>query len=365
MVTQSMIPFMEGRVVTWNDQVASRRRGISGRFMSLSKRWTGFGSGRGAAYAGGSLNPSGSNYDPVRGFYPPETPEATMRQLADYAFMLRDWKLAYSTYEILRADFGNDKAWKYHAAANEMAAVSFLLIPQTMSSKTRSDTVDQLLEAASYSYLTRSSMPYGVIRCITVAMELLKSRGSTAAQDAARWGGKLLELGVLSSFGQAFLTERMADCYRSRNGAGLLALGSHTRQTAFWNLMSAASWTRLGIFGRTQRLLQEAKISYGLDPSSRGGSVPFPSMQAFWNHLEQQVDTMDEVPRTDYSHRVTAEYQNQSIEGDESEQLGSISRLSPGLESPGARDFHNLGINRHGLSGMLYNNAQPSNDGFE
>lgn len=40
-----------------------------------------------------------------------------MRKLADYAFMLRDWKLAHSTYDIVRKDFANDKAWKYAAGA--------------------------------------------------------------------------------------------------------------------------------------------------------------------------------------------------------------------------------------------------------
>ncbi len=363
-MTQSIIPFMEGRVVTWNDQVASRRRGISGRFMSLSKRWTGFGSGKVIAPAGGSLNPSGSNYDLVRGYYPPETPEATMRQLADYAFMLRDWKLAYSIYEILRADFSNDKAWKYHAAATEMAAVSFLLIPQTMSSRSRSDTVDQLLEAASYSYLTRSSMPYGVIRCITIAMELLRSRGSTAAQDAARWGGKLLELGVLSPFAQAFLTERMADCYKVPTGAGLLVLGSHRRQTAFWNLMSVDSWTRLGISGRTQVRLQEARISYGVGLSSHGGNGPFPSMQAFWDSLEQKVDAINHHSWRD-SVRMTVDLQRHSIALDEHEQLGSITRRTPVVERSGSGDFSSLGVNRTISSAMLHNNEQLSDDGFE
>ena len=49
MVTQSIVPYMESRVTTWNDQAASRRRGISGRFMSLSKRFAGFGSTKGVA----------------------------------------------------------------------------------------------------------------------------------------------------------------------------------------------------------------------------------------------------------------------------------------------------------------------------
>lgn len=41
-----------------------------------------------------------------------------MRKLADYAFMLRDWKLALSCYDLLRTDFANDKAWRYHAGAH-------------------------------------------------------------------------------------------------------------------------------------------------------------------------------------------------------------------------------------------------------
>lgn len=41
-----------------------------------------------------------------------------MRKLADFAFMLRDWKLAHSVYDLLRTDFNNDKAWKYYAAAH-------------------------------------------------------------------------------------------------------------------------------------------------------------------------------------------------------------------------------------------------------
>lgn len=290
MVTQSIVPFMEGRVMTWNDQVASRRRGISGRFISLSKRWTGFGIAKGSpSGAGGSPAQSGSNYDTLQGFYPPETPEATMRQLADYAFMLRDWKLAYNTYDLLRTDFANDKAWKYNAAANEMAAISSLLVPQTTGSSSRSETVDHMLDTASYSYLTRCSMPSGVVRCLTIAIELLQSRGSAAAVDAARWGGKLLELGVSTPLAQAFLTERIADCYRPRTAApGPLGTTSRTRQIAFWNLLSSETWTRLGISVRAQRRLREASVHY------RGASVhnpdlPFQSMQTFWGNLEHKV----------------------------------------------------------------------------
>ena len=123
MVTQSVIPTMERSISTWNDQVASRRRGLGGRFMSLSKRWTGFGGGSRTS-SSGNISGNGSNYDVMQGFYRPASPEATMRKLADYAFMLRDWKLAYSTYDIVRKDFANDKAWKYAAGAQVSASWS-------------------------------------------------------------------------------------------------------------------------------------------------------------------------------------------------------------------------------------------------
>lgn len=281
MVTQSIVPFMESRVTTWNDQVASRRRGISGRFMSMSKRLAGFGSIK-------ATNPSttGSNFDVQQGYYSSETPEAQMRQLADYSFMLRDWKLAHSTYELLRTDFRNDSAWLYHAAANEMFATSFLLAPQNMSSKVRTDTVDQILEIASYSYLKRCSKPSGAIRCLTVAIELLKSRGSAGAEDAAKWGAKLLEFGILTIIAQAFITERIADCYRSRPGAGLLRTGSRNRQTAFWDILAAKAWMDLGKFVRVRHRLQLASIAYQRF-SDKAMTLPFPSMEPLWNELER------------------------------------------------------------------------------
>lgn len=233
MVVQSIVPFMENRVMTWNDQVASRRRGISGRFMSLSKRWAGFGSAKSGTSSPGGTSSSGNNYNSQEGFYPPDSPEATMRHLADYAFMLREWKLAYTTYDLVRADFGHDKAWQYHAAANEMAAITSLLNSQTSAVRYRADLVDQMLETAIYSYLTRCAMPWGVVRCLTLAVELLRSKGAVCADDAARWGGKLLELDVLRPISQTLVTERIADCYMSRPS-------NRKRQAILWKILASS-----------------------------------------------------------------------------------------------------------------------------
>ena len=254
--------------MAWNDQVASRRRGLSGRFMSLSKRFTGFGSVKGTtASSATNAASSASNFDFQRGFYPPGTAEATMRQLADYAMMLRDWKLAYSTYELVRSDFGNDKAWIYHASATEMAAISLLLTPQASISRSNSESIRQLLETAMYSYLTRCSFPSGVVRTLILAMELLAVRGPGAVEDAARWANRLLELDILSPLAQAFISERISDGYKARRGNGSLALGSRQRKSAFWSILAAKRWASLGRFGQARARCNEAYTTYATTPS--------------------------------------------------------------------------------------------------
>jgi len=294
LVTQSIVPFMENRVTTWNDQVASRRRGLSGRFMSLSKRWTGFGSTKGTSSPlGGQGTSSSSNYNVQNGFYPPETPEAVMRQLGDYAFMLRDWKLAYSTYDAVRTDFAHNKAWKYHAGANEMAAITSLINPHTPNSKQRSDGIDQMLDTAAYSYLTRCATPSGAIRCLTLALELLQTRGPIAADDAARWGAKLLELNVLRPIEQTLTAERIADCYASRAASALPCDNTRRRQAALWNILASYSWIRLDQPVHARRRLHAGSLLYGLTESEKE-SLPFPSMHSLWAGLEA-VDNPDDT----------------------------------------------------------------------
>jgi hypothetical protein len=289
MVTQSILPFMEGRVTTWNDQVASRRRGISGRFMSLSKRWTGFGSGR-AAKASPTNTPgsSNSNYNPVHGYYNPESPEATMLRLADYAFILRDWKLAGSTYDLVRADFSDDKAWHYQAIASEMAAISLLLTTQTSNSKARTDAIDAVLDAASYAYTTRCSNPQGAARCLVLAVELYRSRGGSAVGHATRWGERLLEISILSPLVATLITERLAVCYSMQYGTGKKGWGSRNRKTAYYNFLAADVWTLLDKSKNAEIRLRDAAEYYGI--SDKSEELPhFESMQNSWVALQSRI----------------------------------------------------------------------------
>lgn len=290
MVAQSIVPHMENRVSIWNDQVASRRRGISGRFMSMSKRWTGFGStSRGSsASSASSIAGSSGNYDALQGFYRPDAPEAIMRKMADYSLMLRDWKLSSATYELLRTDFGNDKAWKYHAGANEMCAISTLLNPMATTTMSKLDNIDQMLETASYSYLTRCSDPQDALRCLALGVELLKVRGGTAAEGAAKWAIRVLEFGLVNTIGQVLFTERIAACYASKIGTGNAGWGSRKRKAALWNVLAADAWLKLGKTSSAEARLAEAEEHYS-SVDQTNGVYPFTEMQAFLDRLRRAL----------------------------------------------------------------------------
>jgi trafficking protein particle complex subunit 8 len=288
LVAQSVVPNMERMVAQWNEQVLARRRGLSGRFMSLSKRWTPFGSSRNSS----SPSPmSNSNYDSLQGFYRPDVPEALMRKLADYCFMLRDYKLALSTYDILRTDFNNDKAWRHYAGAAEMAALSALMSTQPISSKTRTENIDHWLEAAVYSYTDRqrSSAPYYALRTLALGLELLRPRGSSAADDAARWAGRILESNLVGPIGTALFMERTSACYAVRMGVGSMRLGSRRRKSALWSVMAAEHWIRLEKSLQAEKCLDTALKQYGYSSDEGPVKVPFDQMQHFIDDLRQRI----------------------------------------------------------------------------
>lgn len=287
LIVQSVIPFMENRVAVWNDQVASRRRGISGRFMSMSRRWAGFGSSSRSSMTGSSSGGSG-NYDSAQNFYRPDTPEAILRKMADFAFMLRDWKLSASTYEMIRSDFGNDKAWKYHAGAHEMCAVSTLLNPMAMSAKIKLETIDQMFETACYSYLTRCSDASHALRCLALAVELLKSRGGSATESAARWAMRVMDFGLVGAVGQVLIIERVAACYSSKTPAGGAKWGARRRKAGMWSVLAADQWLRMGKPTLASACLEEAENFYA-DVLEPDGVFRMPEMQNFVDNLRHAV----------------------------------------------------------------------------
>ncbi|KAL9109830.1 MAG: hypothetical protein Q9227_005533 [Pyrenula ochraceoflavens] len=305
LVQQSVVPHMESKIAIWNDQVVSRRKGISGRFMSMSKRLAGFGSG-----SKGSSNPvmnlgggSSGNYDALQGFYRFDSPEALMRKMADYSMMLRDFRLASTTYELLRSDYLNDKAWKYQAGANEMCVISSLLNPLATAAKMKVDNLDQMLETATYSYLSRCADPLDTLRCIAVSVELLRVRGKSAAESAAKWATRILELGIVGPVGHVLISERIGACFAAEIGLGSSGWGTRKRKAALWYVLAANEWLQLGKGEQASSCISVADSHYGKSLVAEPLG-PFSEMQEFLDQLRLAVrvstaDMEDELPTTD------------------------------------------------------------------
>ncbi len=69
-----------------------------------------------------------------------------------------------------------------------MAAYALLIMPQNMSSRTKLETINSMLEQAFYSYNTRCGDPHGAFRCLALGLELLRLRGGPAVDEAVKWG---------------------------------------------------------------------------------------------------------------------------------------------------------------------------------
>jgi hypothetical protein len=214
--------------------------------------------------------------------------------------MLRDFKLALSTYDLLRTDFSNDKAWRHYAGANEMAALSALMSPQTLSSKTRTENVDNWLETALYTYTARSESPYYALRGTALGLELLRLRGFSAADDAARWGQRVIDDKLVGPVGRALFQERISACYAVREGMGSMRLGSRRRKAAMWAALASEEWLSGDKALQAEKNLERAMTLYSSPPpliATAGResdaetipSIPFANMREFVTELREVI----------------------------------------------------------------------------
>ncbi|ODV93219.1 hypothetical protein PACTADRAFT_35849 [Pachysolen tannophilus NRRL Y-2460] len=101
-INKTLVPYMNRRVNILTEEVVNPRKSFTGRLFNVGKRW---GSGASssssssltATQGGGS---QGVGYNALENFYYPKSSEFLIRQLADWLFMLKDYKTSYTTYEL-------------------------------------------------------------------------------------------------------------------------------------------------------------------------------------------------------------------------------------------------------------------------
>lgn len=162
LTAQSIVPFMERYVQHMGDHLANSRKGLTNRLFGASRKLFGgvavgaSGTDKGASgsSASGGLSAS-AGYDAHHQVYAYSSLEAQTRRLADFAFTIRDYKLAASMYDLGRKDFAADKATRHSAGATEMFGLSHLMSMYT--SQSAPIDVDSYLAQACYEYHVGSS----------------------------------------------------------------------------------------------------------------------------------------------------------------------------------------------------------------
>ncbi|ODQ80497.1 hypothetical protein BABINDRAFT_175189 [Babjeviella inositovora NRRL Y-12698] len=229
MLQFQLLPFMERRILSWDDQVVSPRKSITGKFFSVSKRM--FGSGPNPKLF---IQQALHEYNAMEGFYHHLAPEQIIRKAADWLFMMRDYKTAYANYELLKKDFLTSKAWAYSASAQEFAIVAMLMgtsytIPPTSLSprtvtralidtsapitnltKVCTEIVAPYLDNLSYSYLSRANLRTFNARAIVVIGELLLGTNPWYVSSLTNvWLTKLIDQNI-GHIGQCLVHERIS-----------------------------------------------------------------------------------------------------------------------------------------------------------
>ena len=119
-------------------------------------------------------------------------------------------------------------------------------------------------------------------------MELLRLRGGSATDDAARWGTRILESKIVGVVGDALIKERIAVCYASKNGTGSAAWGSRTRKSALWTVLAADAWLTIGKPAQSKRRLAETTEKYA-SLSQKDSLSQFTAANEFLQSLRKET----------------------------------------------------------------------------
>ncbi|KAI9095614.1 ER-golgi trafficking TRAPP I complex 85 kDa subunit-domain-containing protein [Phlyctochytrium arcticum] len=166
-VTQKIVKHMETSIQQWNEQVASNRRGLTGRLNRLvGMKYFGGGTKSQAATPAAVVDKTGNT------IFPYNAPELIMRRLADYAFMMHDYKLAFGIYDSVRKDFqSNEKYLRYFAGTQEMLGLCMLV-----GDGVGRGSVETYLETAIAGY-QETKVPMYSARAAMLYYEIMRERG--------------------------------------------------------------------------------------------------------------------------------------------------------------------------------------------
>ncbi|EPX71187.1 TRAPP complex subunit Trs85 [Schizosaccharomyces octosporus yFS286] len=229
-------PFMQRCVNSWEESTVTHYGGFTGKLFSASKKYLG-------------KNHSSSaqgNYDSDYFMYSADKPEAVKRRMADFLFMLREYKRAYEIYDELRKTFCQERAWNYLASCLEAQIICLLMQNRAITPKLRTSVLDKIFNDMVLVYAARLHSLYYTSRSIVIGSLLLATRPGNCIDDAVHWFQRLTNLNVipLSKFEYAFFITCLAGLFTVRASLPSLdkVINGRERKAAFWFLHSIKNW---------------------------------------------------------------------------------------------------------------------------
>ncbi|KAL2312251.1 Transport protein particle subunit trs85-2 [Schizosaccharomyces pombe] len=271
-----IVSYLDKCVRAWDDQYASPRRGITGKLLFASRK-----------YLSSSNASTNSNYFPSSNAYRPFSPEAYLRKLADYSFMLRDYSHANQIYEIASRQYENDGAFLYSAASLEMIVITehILHLKMPYMSLTNTLRINEYMQSAMLNYLNKSfNSYYHAARCFLLLGQFLSCLPAPKVDDAANWNAGLLYSKRLGPVGRAMIFQQTHTLFKSLSYLKTESTdpfsNKRTRKAALWCVLTADAWLRCRIPFRAKPFVEEAKLFYG---------------KIDWKDLKECVAALDEV----------------------------------------------------------------------
>lgn len=183
-INKYLIPHMQKKIRIWDDQILAPKKSFTGRIFSVSKK---FFNNNNNSNPSIESSPENSSFNYSGNYYHKSSTEQTIRKLADWCLILKDFKYAYSTYDFIKKDYTNDKAWVYVASIQEMCIVSLLLAQtqqiQSSSSinspdkntlrKIRHDIIEPYIDNLSYTFKSRLNVKTYSLKSLLITNELL------------------------------------------------------------------------------------------------------------------------------------------------------------------------------------------------
>lgn len=250
-ISKDLLLFMNSKIKQWNDEIVTPRTSLTGRIFG-GRKWGSsnkssffsFGSNQSVNTSDKENNNTKISYDSTGGYYLAESPEMILRKLADWYFMLGDYKNAYTIYGLIKKNMLNDKAYAHLSSLQEYSVFSLLLGAsgksgtgaQPITPKMISTVITPMLDSSFYSYLSRCNLKTYTLRLTIIAAELYFHLGretdyNTALNESALTSPnvetyynesmilfkKIIDSKLFDNLSNGYLMQRIAYVYLTYN----------------------------------------------------------------------------------------------------------------------------------------------------